>query len=106
MRNAFGVLITTQGPGTASAMNGIAHAALDRAPVLFISDGWPAARASFDTHQVFDQRRMSAAVVNASSRLESDDPAAELAWLIRQMRSATWGPVALELTGETDRRAA
>jgi len=103
MRHAFGVAITTQGPGTASAMNGIAHAALDRAPVLFISDGWSTARAAYDTHQVFDQRRMAGAVVKASSRLDGADPAAELAALIGRMQAAPWGPVHLELTSEMAR---
>jgi len=104
IRNAFGVVITTQGPGTASAMNGVAHAALDRAPVLLISDGWTPARAAYDTHQVFDQRLMSSAVVKASSRLDTEAPAAELAALIGKMLLPPWGPVHLELTSEAARR--
>jgi len=105
LRQAFGVVITTQGPGTASAMNGVAHAALDRAPVLFVSDGWTPARAAYDTHQVFDQRLMSSAVVKASSRLQSDDPAGELDALVDRMLAAPWGPVHVELTSEAARRA-
>ncbi|MGJ7498474.1 thiamine pyrophosphate-binding protein [Variovorax sp. RT4R15] len=104
IRNGFGVAITTQGPGTASGMNGVAHASLDRAPVLFISDGWTTRQRAFDTHQVFDQRAMSAPVVKASSGLESDDPATELEALVTAMLSAPWGPVHIELTGENARR--
>lgn len=104
-RNGFGVALGTQGPGLANAMNGIAHACLDRAPVMFISDGWTAAQSRFDTHQVFDQRAMSAPVVKMASRLESDDPVSELAALITAMRSAPWGPVHVELTGENARRS-
>lgn len=104
LRHGVGVAIATQGPGAASAMNGLAHAALDRAPVLFISDGWTAAQQAFDSHQVFDQAAMSAPVVKAASRLESDDPAAELEALLQAMRSPPWGPVHVVLTGENARR--
>lgn len=100
LRNGFGVAVVTQGPGAASAMNGLAHGALDRAPVLFISDGWTPRQVTFDTHQVFDQRAMSGPVVKASGRLESDDPAAELESLVRAMFAAPWGPAHIELTGE------
>lgn len=105
LRHGFGVALTTQGPGAASAMNGLAHAALDRAPVLFVSDGWTAAQAAFDTHQVFDQRAMSAPVVKAWSRLASDAPGAELGELVGLMCRAPWGPAHIELTGENARRA-
>jgi acetolactate synthase-1/2/3 large subunit len=104
MRNGFGVALATQGPGAASAMNGLAHAALDRAPVLFISDGWTPAQAAADTHQVFDQHRMSSPVVKAASRLESGDPGAELADVLAAMLAAPWGPAHVVLTGENARR--
>jgi acetolactate synthase-1/2/3 large subunit len=104
IRNSFGVSIATQGPGAASAMNGLAHASLDRAPVLFISDGWTAKQSAFDTHQVFDQRAMSKPVVKTSSRMESPDPAGEIEALIDRMLEAPWGPVHIELTGENARR--
>jgi len=104
IRHSFGVAITTQGPGAASAMNGLAYSALDRAPVLFITDGWSAARAAYDTHQVFDQRQMSSAVVKQHTRLESPAPERELGAVMRAMRSAPWGPAHIELTSENARR--
>lgn len=100
----FGVALTTQGPGTASAVNGVAHAYLDRAPVLLLTDGWTARQAAFDTHQVFDQRALMAPVTKAGTRLEGADVAGELARLIALMRTAPWGPVHVELTGENARR--
>lgn len=104
LRHGFGVAIATQGPGAASAMNGLAHSSLDRAPVLFVSDGWTAQQRQIDTHQVFDQRGMALPVVKAFSRLESDHPQAELAALIAAMRAAPWGPGYVELTGSNARR--
>lgn len=104
IRNGFGVAIATQGPGAASAMNGLAHASLDRAPVLFISDGWTDGQLVRDTHQVFDQQAMSAPVVKATSRLESADPAVELSGAIAAMLTAPWGPAHIVLTGANAKR--
>lgn len=100
----IGLAITTQGPGAASAVNGIAHSSLDRCPVLLVSDGWTAAQQRFDTHQAYDQQAMMAPIVKASSRLDGPDPAAELERLIGLAMTPPWGPVFLELTGETARR--
>jgi acetolactate synthase-1/2/3 large subunit len=100
----FGVVMTTQGPGVASAVNGVAQASLDRAPVVLIGDGWTEKQASFDTHQVFDQKAVLRPLVKASSRLEGEDVTSELENLIATMHEAPWGPIFIELTGETVRR--
>ncbi len=42
-----GVALTTKGPGTANAVNGLAYAALDRAPVVFLTDGFTPAETAF-----------------------------------------------------------
>ena len=42
-----GVALTTKGPGTASAANGMAYASLDRAPVLLLTDTFGHCRAEF-----------------------------------------------------------
>jgi acetolactate synthase-1/2/3 large subunit len=99
----LGVAITTQGPGAASAVNGVAHAKLDRCPLLLISDGWTAHQAAFDTHQVFDQQGLMSPLVKSISRLEGPDPAGELEALIATANAPPWGPIYLELTGEAAR---
>jgi acetolactate synthase-1/2/3 large subunit len=100
----FGVVVTTQGPGVASAVNGVAQASLDRAPVVLISDGWTEKQASIDTHQVFDQKAILKPLVKASSRLEGEDVDSELEGLIATMNKAPWGPIFIELTSEAARR--
>src|SRR5262249_27128939 len=100
----FGVAMTTQGPGVASAVNGMAQASLDRSPVILISDGWTARQAAFDTHQVFDQQGVLKPLVKASTRLEGDQVTSELEALIAVMKQAPWGPAYVELTGENARR--
>ena len=100
----FGVAINTQGPGTASAANGVAQASLDRSPVLLISDGCTAAQAEFDTHQVFDQQALLAPLVRAATRLDGDGVPGQLEDLVRAMTTEPWGPAYIELTGEAARR--
>jgi acetolactate synthase-1/2/3 large subunit len=100
----FGVAMTTQGPGVASAVNGIAQASLDRSPVLLISDGWTEKQAAFDTHQVFDHKGVLGPLVKAATRLEGEDVAGELEQLVATMQTAPWGPAYIELTGEAARR--
>lgn len=98
------IVVTTQGPGTASVANAIAQASLDRVPVLLITDGWTSKQAQTDSHQVFDQRALLSPLVKAHSRLEGDDVEAELERLIALAHTAPWGPVYIELTGENARR--
>ncbi len=101
---APGAVLTTKGPGLAQAMNGLAHASLDRAPVVCITDGFSETLKGYVTHQVFDQEGMSRPVVKGYSRLESADPAAEIERLIDLASAPCRGPVHIELTGVTARR--
>ncbi len=104
LTGAPGMALTTKGPGLAQAMNGIAHAALDRAPVIVVTDGFSEQLASYVTHQVFDQAAMSGPVVKGYSRLESEDPAAEIEALIDTALSGVQGPVHVEMTGAAAKR--
>lgn len=99
-----GAVLTTKGPGLAQAMNGMAHASLDRAPVVCITDGFSDALSSYVTHQVFDQEAMSRPVVKGYSRLEAGDPATEIEQLIDLACTPCRGPVHIELTGVAARR--
>jgi len=106
MTGSPGAALTTKGPGLAQAMNGIAHAALDRSPVVLVSDGFSQALAAYVTHQVFDQKAMSAPVVKGYSRLEGEAPAEEIERLIDLALAPRQGPVHIELTAAAARREA
>jgi acetolactate synthase-1/2/3 large subunit len=95
---SLGVLMTTRGPGLANATNGIAWAALDRAPLLVISDGYENEQA-YVSHQRFDQFALMAPLCKGALRL--DDPAAlaKLPALLDAAQSVPAGPVYLEVTG-------
>jgi acetolactate synthase-1/2/3 large subunit len=104
LTGAPGVVLTTKGPGMANALNGLACASLERAPVLLVSDGFTQKQLGWITHQVFDQRAASAAFVAGYARAEGAAPAAEIAALL-DLAERERRPVHLDLTGEAARRA-
>ena len=61
-----GAVVVTRGPGLASAVNGIAHASLDRLPVVVIADTVAAADASRVSHQRIDQAALGRSVAKAA----------------------------------------
>jgi len=88
-----GVVLTGIGPGAASAVNGIAYAKLERAPVVLITDG-PAS----SLHQAFDQPALFAPITKAQGRLRPEDGAAAIERAIATALTSPWGPVQLDLT--------
>ena len=99
-----GVALMTKGPGLTNSANGVAYASLDRAPVVVLTDGFTPKQLSYITHQVFDQKAVLAPIVKAASRLESDDPEAEIDMLLTLACTEPMGPVHIELTSETARK--
>src|SRR5689334_3563328 len=66
LTGAPGAVVVTRGPGLASAVNGIAHAALDRLPVVVIADTVAAADAGRISHQRIDQVALGRSVAKAA----------------------------------------
>jgi acetolactate synthase-1/2/3 large subunit len=103
---APGVVLTTKGPGLMNALNGIACAALERAPVLLLTDGFTEKQLSYITHQVFDQRAATAELVKGYTQARGENPAAEIEVLLDLAGTAPIGPVHLDLASEAARRPA
>jgi acetolactate synthase-1/2/3 large subunit len=103
---SLGVALTTKGPGTANAVNGAAHAALDRCAVAVLTDGFSPALRAYVTHQWFDQRALLAPLVHAHATLDGPDAADEIARVTAAAFLPVPGPVHLELTGTAARGAA
>ena len=100
-----GVAMTTRGPGLAAAANGTAYAALDRAPLLLIADGYEDDQ-TYVSHQRVDQAAMLAPLTKASSHLRGGDPLDELERLLASAVAQPPGPVYLEVAGSRIRGAA
>ena len=96
-RHTLGVVLTTRGPGIASAVDGVAYAALDRAPLLVIGDGFEDGDASV-SYQRFDQAGLLAPLVKRATRCVVGTPFAEIERLLDLALALPMGPVYLEMT--------
>ncbi len=99
-----GVVLTTRGPGLANAVNGIACAALERAPLCVVSDGFSAEHRRFVTHQFYEHAALLAPVAKGSTRLQGEDAAAEIERLIDRAMAAPSGVVHFDVTADAARR--
>jgi acetolactate synthase I/II/III large subunit len=86
-----GAVVVTRGPGLASAVNGIAHAALDRLPVVVIADTVPA-DASRISHQRIDQAALGRSVAKAATTV-GRPPGEAAARIVRMALARPPGPV-------------
>ena len=103
-----GAVLVTRGPGVANAANGIAHASLDRAPVVLLADGFTGAERAFANHQWFDHAAMLAPVTKAAAKAVEPGTAAGpmAAALLDAALAAPRGPVLLEISGAAARAPA
>ena len=88
-----GAAVVTRGPGFASAVNGIAHAALDRLPVVVIADTVRLADADRISHQRLDQAALGAVVAKAVVTIGRDRTGAAAAAAVRLALTPPAGPV-------------
>ncbi|MFO1107665.1 MAG: thiamine pyrophosphate-binding protein [Bradyrhizobium sp.] len=97
-----GVVMTSRGPGIANAMNGVAYAALDRAPLMVLADAHERSN-DHVSHQRFDQEAMVRPLVKAHDYLGGADAGRRLDKLAEVALTAPQGAVYLELRGESIR---
>jgi acetolactate synthase I/II/III large subunit len=92
-----GAVVVTRGPGLASVVNGVAHAALDRLPLVVVADTVPARNRDRISHQRLDQDALGGSVAKATVTADVGDPgrAAELA--IRLALVPPAGPVVVNV---------
>src|SRR5499426_3424129 len=101
-----GVCLSTRGPGAANMVNGIAHALLDRAPLIAITDAY--SRATFETglRQRIDQQALYAPLVKWTTTIDARSVRQQLRRAMRTATSLPPGPVHFELPqSETTREA-
>ena len=98
-----GVLLTGLGPGAASAVNGAAHALLDRAPLLIVADRYSAAEAATSRHQLIDQARLFEPVTKWQGELAAADAYEATARALALAATAPRGAVLLELARDVAR---
>ncbi len=95
-----GVVMTAVGPGAACAVNGMAYAALERAPLILLTDaaeGGSEAGSGRSRHQVFDQSGMFAPLAKARHRLRPQGAEAAAEALVATAMAPPMGPVFVEM---------
>ena len=95
--DAPGVLVVGNGPGLTSAVNAVAHAALDRVALVVISDRFLEAEAATTGHQVLDQRAVLAPLVKFGATVCAEDFAQTLGHALALALEHPRGPVHLDM---------
>lgn len=95
-----GVVLTSLGPGAANAVNGAAHALLDRAPLLVITDRFGQEHGPESGHQFIDQTAMYSPVTKRSVRLQRTDPAGIVRQALATAMTQPRGPVHIDFPAD------
>lgn len=92
-----GVVVVGNGPGLTSVVNGVAHAQLDRAPLLVFSDRFTDAEQGLTGHQILDQRALLAPVVKWGATLARETAAETVEEAFEAASAAPCGAVHLDV---------
>src|SRR5262249_20709703 len=92
-----GVVIVGNGPGLTSVVNGVAHAQLDRVPLIVITDRYTNAEQGLTGHQILDQRALLDPVVKWGATLAPETAAETVAHALAVASAAPRGAVHLDL---------
>src|SRR5713226_10317669 len=95
-----GVCLATLGPGATNLVTGVAHAYLDRAPVLAFSGQLPVERYEITTHQRLDLRNLFAPITKWQATITSTNAAAVVERALRVAQRPRRGPVYLEVPSD------
>ena len=101
-----GVVLTTLGPGATNAYVGIAHAYLDRSPVLLITAETSPKIVQHHTHQVLDLQAVFRPVTLFSKSITPNNVYSTLRDAMHTLRQGRRGPVHLSLAKDISLEAA
>ncbi len=91
------VLVATLGPGVSNLVSAVAHAYLDRTPMIVLTACLDAGTTATYTHQVFDQSALLAPITKWSVTLGERGAAAEVDRAVALAASGVPGPVHLNI---------
>jgi len=101
-----GAALSTLGPGVTASATGLAHAFLDRSPMIHLSDRHPEATLAFATHQALDHAAHLGPIVKASLTLAADSASHWVAHAAQLALRDPRGPVHLDLPADVAALAA
>ena len=97
---APGAALSTLGPGVSASATGLAHAFLDRSPLIYLSDRHPGATLGFATHQAFDHAAFLAPVVKGSFAVTAESAGHWVTHAAQLAMKEPRGPVHLDLPAD------
>jgi acetolactate synthase-1/2/3 large subunit len=100
LTGAPGAALSTLGPGVAASSTGLAHAFLDRSPLIYLSDRHPDALLHFATHQAFDHAAFLTPVVKGSLAVSPESAGHWIAHAAQLAMKEPRGPVHLDLPAD------
>jgi acetolactate synthase-1/2/3 large subunit len=95
-----GAVLSTLGPGVTASATGLAHAQLDRSPLLYISDRHPAGVLTYATHQYVDHAAHLGPIVKGSVTVTPDSAGHWVAHAVQLALAEPRGPVHLDLPAD------
>ena len=98
LTGTIGVALTTLGPGATNAYAGLAHAWLDRSPVLLITAQTDPKLIGLHTHQVLDLQAIFRPVTKFTSQVMPESAAETITDAMELLRAGRPGPVHLALS--------
>ena len=95
-----GAVLSTLGPGVTASATGLAHALLDRSPLLYLSDRHPAGVLAYATHQYVDHAAHLGPIVKGSVTVSPDSAGHWVAHAVQLALAEPRGPVHLDLPAD------
>lgn len=92
-----GICLSTRGPGAANMVNGVAHALLDRAPLIAITDRYSSGPNEVGLRQLIDQRALYTPLVKWSTTINAKVVRQQMCRASREATSLPPGPVHFDL---------
>ena len=103
---APGICLSTRGPGASNMVNGVSYAALDRAPLIAITDQYDPATYSTGMRQRLNQLAMYEPLVKWSTTINAKSVRQQVRRALRETTAPPPGPVHFEMPqSETTREA-
>ncbi len=101
-----GAVLSTLGPGVTASATGLAHARLDRSPLIYISDRHPAGVLEYATHQHLDHTAHLGPITKGSVTIGADSAAHWIAHAVQLALAEPRGPVHLDLPADVAGKSA
>jgi acetolactate synthase I/II/III large subunit len=99
-----GACLATLGPGATNLVTGVAHAYLDRAPVLAFTGQLPSDRYEIATHQRLDLGALFAPITKWQAKLSAANAAPVIERALRTAQRQRRGPVHIEVASDIPRQ--